>query len=308
MRLAIAMTILTEDQTPQDQSNGSVAIDDKGQEESTTAARIRPRLQVAATVLCSILAVTIFQMIRIASDIDISKIYLPLLAFPLNILIVYKLFPQVLKAPFGSVRPMEFSRRIGFSRPQGLPKYIFLGISLSACSLTGMLIGSILTGRYVFDLAAVTVEQIVFSTVPGIWEEVYFRGILMFVLIGIVKDVRKAAVLQSAIFGFCHFRGFELWSLVDIGSVVLFGISFTYTAYKTNSLVPGIIFHFVHDALLFLVRVPDGVYIGTFENVAFFVGLWIMLGVGCLITKLAAEKIGVRQASVLYSVDKLPQQ
>ncbi|MFX0108727.1 MAG: lysostaphin resistance A-like protein [Candidatus Hodarchaeota archaeon] len=303
-----AMTFATEKKTPQDTSKESVTTVDKDKEQDESVRRIRPRIDLAATLVCSLLAVTMFSLIRMALNIEISKIYLPLLAFPLNILIVYKLFPQKLKIPFGEVRPMEFTRRIGFSKPQGSPKYIFLGIVLAVCSLTGMLVGSILTGRYIFDLAAITIEQIIFSTVPGIWEEVFYRGILMFVLLGYVKDVRKAAILQSVIFGVFHFRGLELWLLIDIGSVVVFILAFTYTAYKTNSLIPGIVFHFLHDALLFLVRVPDGVYIGVFENLAFYVSLWIMLGIGCLITKFGAEKIGISDTTVLYDLDKLPQQ
>ena len=302
------MTVTTKKKTPQDKNRESIAIGDKDQQQDKTVTRSSLRLQLAATLVCSLLATLLFTLIRMALNIHISRVYLPLLAFPLNILIVYKVFPQIIKIPFGEIRPIEFARRIGFSKPQGLIKNIFLGIVLAVCSLTGMLVGSILTGRYLFDLGTITIEQIAFSTVPGVWEEVFIRGILMFVLLGVVKDVRKTAVLQSIIFGLFHFRGLEFWALIDIGSVTLIGLSLTYTAYKTNSLIPSIIFHYLHDALLFLVRVPGGTYIGTFENLAFYVSLWIMLGVGCLISKIGAEKLGITQQTVLYDIDKLPQQ
>ena len=302
------MTIVTERKTPQDDKREIEPKGDKGLQQDQASPRSNLRLQLATTLLGSLLATFIFTIIRMVLNIDISRIYLPLLAFPLNYIIVFKLIPQVLKFPFGEVRPTEFARKIGLSRPQGAIKNIILGIILAVCSLTGLIIGSIFTGRYSFDLAAITLEQIVFSTVPGIWEEVFYRGILMFVLLGVVKEVRKAAILQSAIFALFHLRGLELWLLVDIGSVFFFAISFTYTAYKTNSLIPGIVFHVIHDALLFLALVPDKVYIGTFENLAFYVSLWIMLGVGCLITKLGAEKIGIRQPTKLYDIAKIPQQ
>ncbi|MFX1561142.1 MAG: CPBP family intramembrane glutamic endopeptidase [Promethearchaeota archaeon] len=302
------MTIVTEKKEPQDRSRESEVIDDKGQQQDKTATRSNLRLGLASTLLCASLAMIIFTLIRLALDTHISRIYLPLLAFPLNILIVYKLFPQIIKIPFGGVRPSEFIRNIGLSKPKGLIKYIFLGIILGVCSLTGMLIGSILTGRYSFDLTAITLEQLAFSTVPGVWEEVFYRGILMFVLLGAVKDVRKTAVLQSIIFGLFHFRGLEFWALFDIGSVILIGLSLTYTTYKTNSLIPAIITHYLHDAFLFLVGVPGGEYIGTFENLVFYISLWLMLGVGCLITKLGAEKVGISQETVLYDLDKLHHQ
>jgi membrane protease YdiL (CAAX protease family) len=300
------MTILTEAKTPQD-SRESVAADNKVPEQDKTVSGLKPKFQVAITILCSNLAMILFALIEIALNIDVSRGYFPLLAFPLNILILYKLYPQILKIPFGEVKPMDFARRIGFSKPQGLIKYIILGSILAMCSLTGLMVGSILTGLYSFDLAALTVEQIVFSTVPGVWEEIYFRGILMFILLIIVKDVRKALVLQSVIFGLLHFRGLELWALVDIVSVVLIALTYSYTAHKTNSLIPTIVAHYLHDAFLFLVQVPKGVQLGTFENLVVCFSLWIMLGVGCLITKLAAEKIGITQPTVLYDIDKLPQ-
>ena len=302
------MTIVTEKKTPEDSSRESEAIGDKSQQQDKTTTWSNLRLPLGAILVCSMLATLVFTLIRMALDIHISRMYLPLLAFPLNILVVYKLFPQIIKIPFGEVSPTEFFRKIGLSKPCGLIKNIFLGITVGACSLTGMLVGSLLTGRYSFDIAAITLEQIAFSTVPGVWEEVFYRGILMFVLLGAFRDVRKTAVLQSVIFGLFHFRGLEFWTLVDIGSVTLIGLSYTYTAYKTNSLIPIIIAHYLHDALLLLVRVPGGEYIGAFENIVFYVSLWLMLGVGCLISKLGAEKFGITQRAVLYDIGKLPQQ
>ena len=64
-----------------------------------------------------------------------------------------------------------------------------------------MLIASLLTGRYVFDIDNLSFEQIAFSTVPGVWEEVYFRGIIMMVLLFALKDLRRAMVVQCVIFG-----------------------------------------------------------------------------------------------------------
>jgi hypothetical protein len=66
------------------------------------------------------------------------------------------------------------------------------------------------------------------------------------------------------------------------------------------------VFHFLHDALLFLVQVPDGDYVGTYENVVFYVTLWAMLGVGILFIRLASERWGVRESEELYDLDKAP--
>lgn len=274
--------------------------------ERRKAFRSKVQFQVGITIALSGIAAILFMMIGKALDIHVSKVFYPLLAFPLNLVIITRLYPRKLRIPFGKVTAEEFARGIGLYTPRGLGRNIALGVVLAACTLSGMLVGSLLTGRYEFDVGNVTVEQVAFSTVPGVWEEVYFRGILMMALLFAIKDARKAMVLQSVIFGLMHFRGVGLWDLADVLSVVLIGLAMTYAAYKTNVLLPVIVFHFLHDAFLFLVQVPDAAYNGVYENLAFYAGLWAMLGVGCIVTKFASERLGIRQPEELYDLDKAP--
>jgi len=83
---------------------------------------------------------------------------------------------------------------------------------------------------------------------------------------------------------------------------MVIAVAFTYSAYKTRTLVAGIVFHFLHDAFLFLPQVPGGVYIGVFENIAFYASLWLMVGVGCLLIKYSADNIGVKADEELYTL------
>ena len=71
----------------------------------------------------------------------------------------------------------------------------------------------------------------------------------------------------------------------------------------TRALIAGIVFHSLHDALLFLVQVPDGQYTGLAENATFYIALWAMVGIACLLTKMAAEKLGVQAQTELYVVE-----
>ncbi len=239
-------------------------------------------------------------------QIEISKIYLPIVAFPLNIFIIRYLYPHVLKIPFGEIPAKEFSAKIGLYVPAHFGHNVLLGIVLASCTLTGMLVASMATGRYVFDINASTIEQVLFSTVPGMWEEVFWRGILMMILIKHFKEVKKPFFIQSVIFGLAHFHALDLWSMVDLVSVMILGLGYTYVALKTNSLVPGIVSHFLHDALLFVVQVPRGVFLGTTENLLFFGCLWGMVAIGCFITKLASEKFKLAQSTILYDFAKVP--
>jgi membrane protease YdiL (CAAX protease family) len=127
----------------------------------------------------------------------------------------------------------------------------------------------------------------------------------MFVISRGLKNVNKAIFVQSIVFGLSHLHGFDFWELVDIFSIIIMGLGFSYTAFKTNSLIPGIIFHFLHDGFIFLVQTPDAAYNGTFENVVFFLSLWMMVGIGCLITKVVVEKGNISQKTILYDLSKV---
>ena len=119
---------------------------------------------------------------------------------------------------------------------------------------------------------------------------------------------KRAAILQIVIFGLTHIKGTDLWSWVDVISVMVIAVGFTYTAYKTRTLVAGIVFHFLHDAFLFLPQVPGSEYIGVLENVAHFGSLWVMVGVGCILTKFSSDRLGVKADEELYRLEVVPSQ
>jgi hypothetical protein len=74
-------------------------------------------------------------------------------------------------------------------------------------------------------------------------------------------------------------------------------------AYKTRTLLAGMIFHFLHDAFLFFVQVPGGEYKGLQENMIFYGILWLMIGVDCFIIWYATERLNVRGERELYNLD-----
>ena len=236
-------------------------------------------------------------------DVEISKLLISVLNIPLAAFIAFFIFPKLLKQPFGKVDLPEYTRRLGFYLPLSAWKHVVLGVVLALCTLAGMLVGSILTGRYVLDWSTINISHTVFSLNPGIWEELAYRGIIMFVLLK-SKSVRQAALIQVLLFGLLHIKGVDLWSWVDVISVIVIALAFTYAAYKTRTLVAGIVFHFLHDALLFFVQVPEGEYLGFTENMSFYVALWIMVGVACLLIRVAAEKLGVQAQAELYQVEQ----
>ena len=165
-----------------------------------------------------------------------------------------------------------------------------------------MLIASIFTGKYVVDLSTVNIPHLLFSLNPALWEELFYRGVLMIWLLKINQPLKRAFSIQLALFGVMHIKGISLLALVDAFSVMVIAIGFTYAAFKTRSLLAGMVYHYFHDAFLFFVQVPGGVYTGITENVVFYASLWLMVGTGCIITKYFVEKLGVHATEELYNV------
>jgi membrane protease YdiL (CAAX protease family) len=268
--------------------------------------RINLKGQFGITLFFSGLATLVFMLAGKALDLHPSKAFFPLLAFPLNLLIVLVLFPRKLRAPFGEVTAAEMAGGIGLYWPARPARAVLLGVVLAALTLAGMLFGSLLTGRYVLDWGNLSFGQVAFATVPGVWEEVFYRGIMMMVLLFALKDVRKAMVVQCVVFGLAHFRGLGLWELVDLFSVALIALVMVYAIHRTNVLLPAIVLHFLHDAFIFLVQVPDGDYVGTYENTVFYACLWAMLGVCAVIVRVATDRWEIGGHRPLYDLSKAP--
>jgi len=259
---------------------------------------------VALSVLFMSLGFFIRLIFKMTLDVEMSKIFASVLNFALATLGAFIVFPGLLEQPFGKIPLSEYRQRLGFYWPANAWKHVLLGILLSLCTLGGMLVASHLTGRYVLDWSNITLSHTIFSINPGIWEEFFFRGIIMAVLLKSAKSVKQAALYMILIFGVLHIKGFGLWSLVDVISVMIITIAFTYVAYKTRNLLAGMVFHFIHDSLLFFVQVPEGEYLGLNENLLFYFCLWIMVGVACLIVKFTTDQQGVRETTELYMVGK----
>jgi membrane protease YdiL (CAAX protease family) len=236
-------------------------------------------------------------------DMEISRLVISVFNLVVVSIFAFFLFPRVFGIPFGKVSVRDFLKRLGFSFPPQVWKHIGLGLLLAACTLGGMLMASVLSGQYEVDLSQISLTQVIFSLNPGIWEELFYRGILMVILIRLTGSLRKGAIIQILLFGLMHIKGFEFWNWIDMFTVILLAVSFTYVAYKTQSLVAGIIFHFTHDALLFFVQVPDETVLSTFDHIVFFGLLWLMTGVAMFLTRILVDRFGIQSGENLYALE-----
>jgi len=261
--------------------------------------KVRP---IALSIGFSAIGFLVAFVLKKFLHIELSRLEISIIAFIVTSLSVLLLFPGVFKVPFGKVSIRDFVRKVGLYKPRKMYKFIFLGLIAALFTLTGMLVGSQLTGKFVFDKSTITLTQAVFSLTPGIWEEVLFRGVIMIVLIRLTKSFKKAFIIQIVLFGLCHVKGIDTISLVDAFSVGLLAIPLTYSAYKTKSLIPGIIFHYLHDTFLFAVQLPDGVYSGFKDNAVFFGAFWVSIFVAVIFIRRAAERFHISGDYDLYGL------
>lgn len=258
---------------------------------------IRP---YALTIAFSAIGFLFVYILKYLFEIEFNKLEMSVIAFVVTSGSVLLLFPGVFKIPFGKVGIGDFIKKVGLYKPENVYKFVLLGIIAALFTLSGMLIGSQLTGKYVFSFSTITLSQAVFSLTPGIWEEVLFRGVLMILLIRATKSFNKAFLIQVLLFGLAHIKGFAILSFIDAFSVLILAIAFTYTVYKTGSLIPAIIFHYLHDTFLYFVQLPDGEYHGFKENALFFSSLWISIALSILVIKRLSERFNIRGKYDLY--------
>ena len=90
--------------------------------------------------------------------------------------------------------------------------------------------------------------------VPGIWEELAFRGVI---LVNLQRrySTRAAISISSILFGLFHLSNF--WGSNDVAAVLagvvaatLLGIGWGYIVVHTNSIFPAMLLHYMVDVLL----------------------------------------------------------
>jgi membrane protease YdiL (CAAX protease family) len=261
---------------------------------------VRP---IALTILAPGAGFLLILLLESIVGIEAPKLVSAVINLIVAAIISFTFFPKILGIPFGTIDTRTWLKKVGFYLPAHTWKHILLGLILAGCTLSGMLIASILTGRYVMNTNSITLPHLIFSLNPALWEELFYRGVMMCLLLKFTHSVKKAFAIQVVLFGLLHIKGIDIWALVDMITVIVIAVGFTYTAYKTGSLLAGMVFHYFHDAFLFFVQVSSEGPTNTIENTIFFTILWLAVGIGCIITKLAADKFGVQSLKKLYEFE-----
>jgi hypothetical protein len=133
----------------------------------------------------------------------------------------------------------------------------------------------------------------------GIWEEVFFRGIIL-VLFMRVFPKPIAVFFATFLFAVVHLNPMALSPemIVDVVSIFFIGLLYTYLVLKTGSLLPAIVFHYVHDIFVLLVQNTPGAD-ETLASALLYAFLWIALVIGAVLTKYVVEHWPTKRSKTL---------
>ena len=143
-----------------------------------------------------------------------------------------------------------------------------------------------------------------FAVAPAIIEELCFRGFL-FSSLSKVMSPGRVIVITAVIFGLFHVLTGNALLIERFVPTTLLGLILGWVAYRSGSVIPGMVMHFVHNGLLELV----GYYHDTFDffgseldDQAHLPLLWLAATAGMLIVGAAIVWMG--SSSVRNEVEK----
>ncbi len=171
-----------------------------------------------------------------------------------------------------------YAKSIRLTKVKPVLRSVGLGLITAVATLTLMLfsnfLSSLFNGQVAFDPALLieplVVPNLYTAFLPGIWEEVAFRGVML-VLILKVQNKQVSIIGNGLLFGGFHsvgiltgflsaiFFGVEfnrehfIPILFQMVYTTFFGIFIAYMFVKTKMLLPCILMHYTVDALFYLV-------------------------------------------------------
>jgi membrane protease YdiL (CAAX protease family) len=190
------------------------------------------------------------------------------------------MIPILLKMPKPIKPYKDFLQVIRLSNHKPIGKLLFIGLtaaifvlffSLFLTSIPGNLI---LTPENVFGppIKDVTTGWFGFIhfLIPGVWEEVYARGLVLAVLLRLYLQKQggqhKAIIIGGIIFGCSHLLSVPvlisnpIYAITQVVYASIIGIAFGYVVVGTGSLLPSIICHWLIDSFSVYIA-PSGGYI-----------------------------------------------
>jgi membrane protease YdiL (CAAX protease family) len=221
----------------------------------------------------------LYTVILVFSDIVLRRIvsletltakpYLYTINLFVILMIYFFIIVFILRIPYDNISILKSLKEKNLSKYKALPIILGLGIVVGFVFLVFLLFSSFIAsmiteGELVLDFRFLWTTSgfsnfLYKALIPGIWEEVAFRGI---VLVLLMKKYSKkiSLIINSVLFGFYHIVNLiNLWGatnpyaiLINVAFQVVYataaGFVFAYLFMKTESLIPSILSHYLLDA------------------------------------------------------------
>jgi membrane protease YdiL (CAAX protease family) len=198
--------------------------------------------------------------------------------------------PRILGLPNARKPFREFALDIRLLPVSPVARNVALGLLMAALTLGAILLASLLTRHFVLDWGLVPPVRWVKGLTRGVWEEVFFRGIALAILMRFMRR-RTAVLTMTAIFAVVHLDVADLTiaGVVDVVSIFFMGLLFVYLVLKTGSLLPAIVFHYVHDIFVYLVQNAPGAPEPR-ASILLYAFLWAALAAGAALTRVIVRR------------------
>jgi membrane protease YdiL (CAAX protease family) len=185
-----------------------------------------------------------------------------------QILTVFLFVPFVLHLPKGIRTFRQYLDDIGLSRMKPFVRLVLLALScyiiLALSQVTASIVYRLFEGlpinrgfvRQVFDFSRDLPpgSPSLLVSIPSIFEEVVFRGIVLTVFLSKYSE-RKSIIFSSLGFGFIHLlnltNGQELvWVMGQVVWAFIIGLFYGYVFVNTRSLLPPMIVHYLGNVFI----------------------------------------------------------
>jgi hypothetical protein len=180
-------------------------------------------------------------------------------------LLLFYIVPKGLNLPFKDQKFAEYFDNIGLKKGRYFFKNILIGLTSFAIFAGVVLLGGVLLGNYEFEPDILFSNPTIFNLgwflfivmlIPGIWEEVAFRGVIIPNLKRKYSQ-RSILIISAVAFGLAHslnfilviFGGSPLNTILQLIYATCLGFAFGFMFLKTESLIPCILLHYLVDSV-----------------------------------------------------------
>ena len=225
-----------------------------------------PWLSMVAIMFTTIISIIIssnllFGLIGIAPDSQTGNFAQPLL---FHILTGFIIAPLILHLPKGKRTYRQYLGDIGIVGDQPVIKLVLLGLScyffLAISQASASIIYRFFEGKPItlnFIQGVITISEdasSLLATIPSIFEEVAFRGIVLTVFLSRYSE-RKSIIFSSIGFSLMHLMNLAMdrelvWVLGQLIWSVTIGMFYGYVFVRTRSLLPSMIVHYLSNAFI----------------------------------------------------------